>query len=134
MILRKIKLSFGFFVLFAYVSMGVLGLFKFNHTMETFMPDCPYAQSGYALCTNHLDHINAWQQFSNVIPSSVFFLSLLALTAFLYFFNKQDLINLKPYFYKWKCYLDIKQSRIYLQKISKWLALLVNSPSPSYTA
>ena len=105
MILRKIKLSFGFFVLFAYVSMGVLGLFKFNHTMETFMPDCPYAQSGYALCTNHLDHINAWQQFSNVIMSPLALFSLLALGVVLYFLNKQHLLKHKKYFYRWEYYL-----------------------------
>lgn len=134
MTLRNIKLLIGISVFLAYIGIGVFGLLKFNHISETPMTNCPYSENGFSVCDNSLDHINDWHQFSNVTPSSLFIFSLLILGIVLYFFGKQNFLNQKQYFYKWKDYLDNKKSYTYLNKIIKWLSLLENSPAFSYKA
>jgi hypothetical protein len=130
--LRNIKLFIGVLIVFIYVGIGVFGLFQFSHMAETPMTNCPYAENGFSVCDNSLNHINDWQAFSNVTLSSLFIFSYLILGIILYFFNKQNFLNRKQYFYKWRYYLDSKKSFNSLNKIVKWLSLLENSPSFSY--
>jgi hypothetical protein len=128
--LHNIKLFLGLFVLLAYISIGVFGLFRFSHNSETPMANCPYAQNSFSVCENSLNHINNWRQFSNVIfPSFLFLFSFLFFGLVLYFFSKQNLLNKKQYFYKWKYYLDNKKLFACPNRIIKWLSLLENSPS-----
>jgi hypothetical protein len=124
------KLLIGIFILLAYISIGVFGLLQFNHMTEAPMENCPYTQNGHAICKDKLDHISSWQQFSNFIFPTLLVLLLLVSGIGLYLFGKKNLLNQKPYlFYKWKDYLDNKKSYLYLEKINRWLSLLVNSPS-----
>ena len=132
MILKNSKLFIGAFVLLAYISIGIFGLFKFNHMSETPMANCPYTQNSFSLCENSLTHINDWRQFSNATFPSLLVLSLLVLGIILYFFGKQNLLNQKQYFYKWKYYLNRKKLYTYEERIIKWLSLFENSPSLSY--
>ena len=134
MILRNIKLFFGLFVLLTYISIGVFGLLKLDHMDETPMVNCPYAQNGYALCDNSFSHINNWQRFSNTTFSPLFALSFLILGIVLYFFGKQDFLNQRQYFYRWKYFLGNKKLDTYSNRIIKWLSLFENSPSLSYKA
>ena len=127
--LRHIKLFIGTFVLLAYISVGVFGLFEFNHASEAPMKNCPYSENSFSICVNSFDHINNWQQFSNVIFPSLFVLSILALGIILYFISKQNFLNQKQYFYKWKYYLDNKKLYSSPNRIIKWLSLLENSPA-----
>lgn len=129
MTLRDIKLFIGISILFAYMSIGVFGLFKLDHMAEIPMPDCPYAQNGSSLCENSFDHINNWHTFSNTVFSAIFIFTLLALGIILYFLNKQDFLNQKRYFYKWKYYLYNNNLYTYQSRIIKWLSLFENSPS-----
>ena len=132
---RNIKLFLGFFVLITFLSIGVFGLLQFNHidhSVETPMINCPYSENGYSICENTLDHIAKWQQFLNVIFPSLLIFSLLILGIVLYFFGKQNFLNQKQYFYKWKYYLDDTKSYTYQERIIKWLSLFENSPSFSY--
>lgn len=134
MILHNTKLFLGIFIFLAFISVAVFGLLQFNHinqSAEASMMDCPYAQNGYAVCENNLNHINIWQQFSNVTFPSLFALSFIILGLVLYFFGKQNLLN------------NISQGLIRLwrkklftrpQKIIRWLSLFINSPSRSYSA
>lgn len=124
---RKIKLFIGIFILLAYISIGVFGLLQFNHVSETPMMNCPYSENSFSLCENSFDHINNWRQFSNVIPSSLFIFLFLGLI--LYFLCKQNFLNQRQYFYKWKYYLDNKKLLACPNRIIKWLSLLENSPS-----
>lgn len=130
--LRKQKLFIGLFILFAYMSIGVFGLFELNH-MENMeknpMADCPYSENGFSVCDNSLSHINNWRQFSNIISPSLFVFSFLILGIVFYFLSKQDFLNQKQYFYKWKYYLNNKKLDTYSNKIIKWLSLLENSPA-----
>lgn len=121
------KLYIGTFILLAYISIGIFGLFQFRHLSETKMDNCPYAQNEYALCKTNLDHINNWRQFSNTTFSSLFLLFILGII--LHFFNQRKFLNKKHYFYKWKYYLYNKKLNIYPNRIIKWLSLLENSPS-----
>jgi hypothetical protein len=134
MSLDKTKLLIVVFVLLAYISIGVFGLFEFNHMSEKPMANCPYAENGFSVCDNNLGHINNWRQFSNTTFSSLFVFSLLILGIVLYFFGKQNFLNQKQYFYRWKYYLYNKKLYTYLNKIIKWLSLFENSPSLSYKA
>ena len=127
--LHNIKLFIGVFILLAYISIGIFGLFKFSHMDETPMLNCPYAENGFSVCDNNLDHINNWRQFSNAVLSSLFVFSFLILGIILYFFYK-NFLNQKRHFYKWKYYLDNKKWDTYPDRIIKWLSLLENSPSP----
>ncbi|MFA5932262.1 MAG: hypothetical protein WC793_02695 [Candidatus Paceibacterota bacterium] len=126
---RKTKLFIGLFILLAYIGIGVFGLFKFNHMNSTPMANCPYALNGSSVCDNSIDHINDWHQFSNVVFPSLFLLSFLALGIFLYFFSKENFLNQKQYFYKWRYYLDNKKFYSYQNRIIGWLSLLENSPA-----
>lgn len=130
--LQNKKLLIGAFVLLAYISIGIFGLFQFSHMSETPMVNCPYTQNGSSICENSLNHIQDWRQFSNAIFSPLFIFSFLILGIILYFFNKQNFLNQKQYFYKWKYYLDNKKLYSYQNKIIKWLSLFENSPSFSY--
>ncbi|MBI2627451.1 hypothetical protein HYW72_00815 [Candidatus Nomurabacteria bacterium] len=132
--LRNAKLFLGFSILLAYISIGVFGLFKFNHMSETPMVNCPYSENGFSVCENTLEHINNWQQFSNATFSSFFIFSFLFLGIALYFFGKQNFLNQKQYFYKWKYYLDNKKLYTLPTEIIKRLSLFINSPSLSYKA
>lgn len=130
--MQNIKLFIGVFVLFAYVGIGVFGLFEFNHTPESPMVNCPYANNSFSVCGNSLDHIINWQQFSNIIFPSLFTSLFLILGMVLYFFSKQKSLNQKEYFYKWEYYLNDKKYQIHSNKIIRWLSLFENSPSFSY--
>lgn len=123
------KLFLGIFILLAYIGIGVFGLLKFNHITEMPMVNCPYTQNGSSICENSLNHINDWQQFSNITTSTLFIFSILILGIILYFLGKQNFLNQKQYFYKWKYYLYNKKLYTYDNKIIKWLSLLENSPS-----
>jgi len=125
--LRKTKLFLGLFILLAYISIGVLGLFGSNHMTEAPMTNCPYAENGFSVCANGLDHINDWHQFSNITFSSFFLFIIFGII--LYFFGKQEFLNQKQYFYKWKYYLDNKKLYSSPDRIIKWLSLLENSPA-----
>ena len=127
--LRNTKLFIGLFILLTYIGIGVFGLFEFNHVTETPMTNCPYTENDFSVCDNSLDHINNWQQFSNTTFPVLFIFLSLFLGVVLYFSNKQNFLNLKQYFYKWRYYLDSKKSFNSLNKIVKWLSLLENSPA-----
>lgn len=127
--LHNTKLFIGLLILLAYIGIGVFGLLKFNHMTPTPMTNCPYAQNGSSVCENSLNHINDWRQFSNVISPSLFVFSFLILGIVLYFIGKQNFLNQKHYFYKWKYYLDNKQLYSSPNKVIKWLSLLENSPA-----
>ena len=130
MISRNIKLFLGVSILFAYVSIGIFGLFQFNHMAEKPMINCPYAQNGYAVCSNGFDHINDWRQFFNAIFPSLLTFSFLVLGLILYSFSKRNFFNEQSkLFLKWEYYLDNKKLYTYPNKIIKWLSLLENSPS-----
>ena len=129
MSLFNTKLFIGLFILLAYISIGVFGLFQSSHISETPMMNCPYADNGSSLCVNSLNHINNWRQFSNVTLFALFIFSFLILGIVLYFLGKQNFLNLKQYFYKWKYFLDNKVLYKSPNKIIKWLSLLENSPS-----
>ena len=132
--LYNAKLFFGFFVLLTYISIGVFGLFELSHATEMPMANCPYAQNSFSVCENSLDHINNLQQFSNITFPSLFTFLLLTFGLVLYFYGKQNFLNQKQYFYKWKYYLDNKKLYSYSNRIIKWLSLFENSPSLSYKA
>ena len=134
MSLHRVKLFAGIFVLLAYISIGVFGLFKLDHATEMPMANCHYAQNSFSVCQNSLSHINNWQQFSNTIFPSLFIFLLLTLALILYFYGKQNFLNQKLYFYKWKYYLNNKKLYTYRNKIIKWLSLFENSPSLLYKA
>lgn len=129
MIFRNIKLFIGVLILLAYIAIGVFGLFKFNHTLEAPMVNCPYAENGFSVCDNSLSHINNWRQFSNTIFPTLFIFSLLVFGIILYFLNKQNFLNRKQYFYAWKYSLYNKKLDTYPNRIIKWLSLFENSPS-----
>jgi len=132
---KKVKFFIGVLALIAFMSIGIFGLLQFNHanhSTETPMINCPYANNNYSLCDNNFDHINNWRQFSNVIIPSLVIFSLLVLGIFLYFFGKKNLLNQNQYFYKWKYYLYDKKLHTYKERTIKWLALFENSPSLSY--
>lgn len=127
--LYNAKLFSGIFILLVYISIGVFGLFKFDHIIEAPMVDCPYTQNSFSVCNNSLDHINNWQRFSSVIFPFLFIFSLLILGIVLYFFTDRDFLNQKHYFYKWKYRLYNKKLYTHPQEIIKWLSLFENSPS-----
>ena len=132
--LSAAKLFLGFFILFAFVGIGVFGLLQFNHadhSAEAPMANCPYTGSGYSICQNTLNHINNWRQFSNVTFSAFSIFSFLILGIVLYFFGR-NFLNQKQYFYSWKYYLYNKKLYTSPNRIIKWLSLLENSPSFSY--
>ncbi len=132
MSLRNKKLFIGLFILFAYTSIGIFGLFQFSHMTEIPMVNCPYAQNGFSICENGINHINDWHQFSNITLPSLFVFSLLILGVILYFFNECDFFDQKQHFYKWKYYLYDKKLYTFQNRIIKWLSLFENSPSLSY--
>jgi hypothetical protein len=129
---QRTQLFTGLFILVAFISVGVFGLLGFNHMSETPMVNCPYTQNDSSLCVNTLDHITKWQQFSNIISPALFIFSLLALALVLYFTNKQNLLNQKQSFYRWKYYLNNKTLYTFPNIIIKWLSLFENSPSLLY--
>jgi hypothetical protein len=129
--LHNAKFFLGLFILLAYISIGIFGLFEFNHPVTTPMVNCPYAQNGSSVCKNSLDHINDWRQFSNVTFSLLFIFSFLILGIILYFFDQQNFLKQKQYFYRWKYFLDNKKLS-YPKEIIKWLSLFENSPSLFY--
>ncbi len=132
--LHNLKLFLGFFVLLAYLGMGVFGLFELSHTSEMPMTNCPYTQNSFSVCENSLDHISKWQQFSNTTFSSLFIFLLFILGIVLYFFGRQNFFNQKRYFFRWRYYLNNKKLYSCSSKIIKWLSLFENSPSLSYKA
>lgn len=132
MSLYKVKSFLGILVLLAYLSIGVFGLFRFIHTSEMLMVDCPYAQNSHSICDNSLDHVNNWQQFSNVSFSSLSIFLFLIFGLVLYFFNKHNFLKQRQYFYRWKYYLGNKKFDTYSHRIIKWLSLFENSPSLLY--
>ncbi|MFA4975228.1 MAG: hypothetical protein WC839_04130 [Candidatus Paceibacterota bacterium] len=129
MILQNIKLLIGISVLLIYISIGVFGLFSSSHSASAPMTNCPYTQNGSSICNNFLEHINDWHQFSSVtLFSSIIFL-LLILGIILYFFNQQNFLKEKQFFYKWEYYINDKKSYSFQSRIIKWLSLFENSPS-----
>src|SRR3989338_9146583 len=95
--MRNAKLLIGLLVLFAYVSMGVFGLFELGHTTAIPMDNCPYASNGFSVCANGLDHINKWQQFYAAPTVPLFTFLLFAEVMVLYFFGRKNSENLKPH-------------------------------------
>lgn len=130
--LGNLKFFVGVLILLAYLGIGIFGLVKFSHMPKTSMSNCPYAENGFSVCDNGIDHINDWRQFSSVTPSSLFIFPFLIFGIVLYFFGKQNLLNQKRYFYRWKHYLDNKKLYSSQNKIIKWLSLFENSPTLSY--
>ncbi len=126
---RQTQLFLGFFILVAFISIGVFGLFQFSHSTEAPMDNCPYTQNNSSLCANSLNHINDWQQFSSTPTSSFFIFSLLILGIILYFFAKEHFLNQKQYFYRWRYFLDNKKFYASQNRIIRWLSLLENSPA-----
>lgn len=128
--IKNIKSFIAVFILVAYISISIFGLFQFSHRSEMAMTDCPYAQGGFSVCDSNLEHINHWHQFSN-IPLSKFIFLLLIFGVTLLFLGSKDIFN--THFYKWKYYLNTKRST-YLEIITKWLSLFEHSPPvlPSY--
>ena len=134
MSLYKIKSSIGVSILLVFISISVFGLLQFNHidhATEAPMVNCPYAQNGYSICNNNLDHINNWRQFSTATFLSLSIFSFLILGIVLYLLGKQNFLNQKRYFYKWEYYLYDIPSYTYQERITKWLSLFENSPSLS---
>ncbi len=129
------KLFIGVFILLAYIGIGVFGLFHFSNMSEMSMTNCPYSENGFAVCDNSLEHINNWQQFSNVVVPSLFIISFLLLGFALYFFYTQtvpqeELLILNRFRSRFR-FADIilKTSQ---RSIIRWLSLFENSPSFSY--
>ncbi len=120
----------GFLIFFAYMSAGIFGLLQFSHTSEMPMANCPYAQGAFSLCSNNFKHIDNWQEFSNVVSSSVFAFLILTLGIIFYFLEKINFSNLARNFYKRISYLRNNNLHKYLSEIIKWLSLFENSPSP----
>lgn len=129
MALRNIKLLIGVSILLAYISIGIFGLFKFEHKAEMPMDNCPYAQNSYSVCENNFDHISNWRQFSNVITLSFFIFSIIILGLILYLFYKQNFLHKEQYFYRWQYGLYSKKLEKSPNRIIKWLSLLENSPA-----
>lgn len=134
MILHSKKLFIGLFILIAYMSIGIFGLFRMDHLASVPMVDCPYAQNGSSMCRDSFDHINNWRQFSNLILTSLFIFSFILLGVIWHFFNQRDFLNQKQYFYKWRHRFNNKNLHAYWQAITSWLSLFENSPSLSYKA
>ena len=133
MSLQKNNLIIGAFILMAFVGVGVFGLLSFSHASpgtEAPMMNCPYTESGSAMCENTFDHIAGWQQFSNIITPALFTLLLLAVV--LYFLNRHEFLNQEHAFYVWKYSLYDKKLHSLQVNIIKWLALFINSPSLIY--
>ena len=127
------KIFLACFILLVYINISVFGLLSFyhvEHSVETPMVNCPYAENGFSICESSLGHINNWQQFSNIISPSLFIFFIL-LFAILYIFD-QKFLNQKKHLYRWKYYLDNKKLYSYSDTITKWLSLFENSPSLSY--
>ena len=127
--MRFLKTQFfiGAFVLLAYIGVGIFGLFQFSHMSEAPMTNCPYAENGFSVCANGLDHINDWHQFSNATFPSLL-ISFLIFGAIWLFFSKQNFLN-QQYLYRWKYYLYDKKLHDSPNKIIEWLSLFENSPS-----
>ncbi len=126
---KHTKLFIGILIFLAYISIGVFGLFQFSHASETPMVNCPYAVGSYSVCDSSINHINHWQQFSNITFTPLFIFSLLILGLILYAYNQRSFLDKERHlFYKWKYYIDNKISYAYLNKIIKWLSLFENSP------
>ena len=130
----NLKLFLSLFVLLAYLGMGVFGLLQFSHASEMPMANCPYTQNSFSVCENSLDHISKWQQFSNTTFSPLFVFLLFIFGIVLYFFDKQNFLNQKQFFFRWRYYLNNKKLYSCSSKIIKWLSLFENSPSLSYKA
>jgi len=133
---KNIKLFIGITITLAYIGIGVFGLFEFSHAKEMPMVNCPYAENSFAVCNNSLDHINNWQQFSNVVVPSLFIFSILLLGFALYFFARtvlqKELLILNRFRSRFRLAdIILKTSQ---QSITRWLSLLENSPSISFKA
>jgi len=134
MALQNTNLFIGVSILFAFLGITVFGLLQFSHvdqTHEAPMINCFYAENGYSICENTLNHINNWRQFSNVIFPSLSIFLLLILGMVFHFFGIRDFLNQEQYFYKRKYYLYDKKLYSFQERIIKWLSLFENSPSLS---
>lgn len=129
MYFAKHKLIIGVVILIAFISIGIFGLFEFNHMTSAPMINCPYTQNNSSVCENSLNHINDWRQFLNVIFPSLLALSLLVFAIILYFFDWHKFLNQKQHFHRLKYYLDNNKLLASPNRIIRWLSLLINSPS-----
>ena len=86
---HNMKLFIGSFILLAYIGIGVFGLLRFSHMSAIPMANCPYSENSFSVCDSGFNHINNWQQFSNVTFSAVFMFSFLILGLVLYFFGNK---------------------------------------------
>ena len=130
---HNMKLFIGSFILLAYIGIGVFGLLRFSHMSAIPMANCPYSENSFSVCDSGFNHINNWQQFSNVTFSAVFMFSFLILGLVLYFFGKQNFLNYQHQFFsRWRYYLDNKKLYFFREKIIKWLSFFENSPSFAY--
>src|SRR3989338_7331698 len=136
MAIKNIRFFIGIALVLAYIGIGVFGLFEFSHAKEMPMVNCPYAENAFAVCSNSLDHINNWQQFSNVIVPSFFILSILLLGFAFYFFARtvlqKELLILNRFRSRFRL-ADII-SKTSQHSLTRWLSLFENSPSFSFKA
>lgn len=130
MIFRRSKLLISLLVLSAFISVGILGLLQMSHSSTTApMANCPYSLNAFSVCSNDFEHINNWQQFSNVVFPSLLVLSLLIFGTILYFLDKRNILQTQEYFYTWKYRLYSQKLYECPNRVIKWLSLLENSPS-----
>ena|SRR3989344_3154467 len=125
---KKQSFIIGALVLVAFMGIGIFGLFVLGHSTHTEAPmvNCPYTKGRAALCANNFEHINNWQQFSNIILTALFVFLILVLT--LYVFGR-SLFGDK-YLHRSKYYLDHnKKPYSYYGAITRWLSLFENSPN-----
>ncbi|MFA7192296.1 MAG: hypothetical protein WC089_03305 [Candidatus Paceibacterota bacterium] len=129
-ITKHIPILIATFALMGYLFVSMFGLLQFDRTAGVMMDNCPYTQNNYSICENVFDHINNWQQFSNVIIPASFLSVLLAFVIIFFFINRKDFLQqVLRLFYRWKYYLYNKKFNTRLYKVIKWLSLFENSPS-----
>jgi len=128
--LQSVKLFSGILILLLYISIGVFGLFQFGHTTNIPMENCPFTEGNFSACNNTTEHINNWQQFSNVVVPAFFVFTFFIFNIALYFLYTQKISHyILSLLYKYKYSLKKKFLQTSLQKIARYLSLFENSPS-----
>ncbi len=123
--INKRKLYISSIIIIAYTSIALFGLFLFSHPSQMPNSHCPYSQNNTALCSNAVDHISHWKQFSNSNIPSIFSIIIVLFFVAISFLNKKEILDLA---YKFKFYLDRKLLYPVFRKIQKWLSLFESSP------
>lgn len=117
----KLLISAG--VLVVYLGVTAFGLSQFGHYTGMSMEKCPYTQNNYALCDNSFEHINSWQQLSNVVIGALFVLPILIFATFLVLLSSVQILS-----YRWRRYLSSNRLYSYFYKKIRWLSLFESSP------